>query len=592
MREERPWEEENLLDLRSRTENLLWTVSGDYDLDFQIDELLLRKSRYMAFYHAVRQGAFEKYFDVRAYEHDFAKKVYAGAEPSVLQALAALCIDSAVWKKVQGERKGVENIRRKAFEDTLKKDAGRLSHTDWGYLEACYLRYRLYGEIAEKRVQDLIEMICALEDTWSLEEVCQCLGRVYKSAYEKGFAKEWKGIRRQVKNSDEDAREYTDKEAAEEETAREDEDRPLNIFGGHVDAQDDGKRETPRARVIYLDQESTVRMKEYIEQNYGKSCLTAQEEKSFQSRMCKGVHKDCRLHITEGILHSRLENSAKAEYVKRVREENLRVLQKNQLVVRQNIQTLGNTLRRALLTRTEKETCSSEYGTVCVNKLWNLNRTRNKKLFERTFVRDNTDYAVEILIDSSGSQQGRQSLVALQAYMISEALTLAGISHKVVGFCTFGAYTILNEYRDYEDGRERNQRIFEFYGSANNRDGLAVRAAADSLDKRKEENKILIVLSDGRPNDIIAGSQNPVYGKQKKTGEEKEPYCLEFAVKDTAGEVRKLRNRNIAVLGVFAGEEEDLQAEKKIFGKDFAYIRDISDFANIVGRYLKKQIAE
>ena len=55
MREERPWEEENLLDLRSRTENLLWTVSGDYDLDFQIDELLLRKSRYMAFYHAVRQ---------------------------------------------------------------------------------------------------------------------------------------------------------------------------------------------------------------------------------------------------------------------------------------------------------------------------------------------------------------------------------------------------------------------------------------------------------------------------------------------------------------------------------------------------------
>ena len=74
----------------------------------------------------------------------------------------------------------------------------------------------------------------------------------------------------------------------------------------------------------------------------------------------------------------------------------------------------------------------------------------------------------------------------------------------------------------------------------------------------------------------------------KKT--EKEPYCLDFALRDTAGEIRRLRNRRIAVLGVFAGEEEDLSAEKKIFGKDFAYIRDLSNFANVVGRYLKKQI--
>lgn len=60
----------------------------------------------------------------------------------------------------------------------------------------------------------------------------------------------------------------------------------------------------------------------------------------------------------------------------------------------------------------------------------------------------------------------------------------------------------------------------------------------------------------------------------------------------TATEVRKLRNKRIAVLGVFAGEEEDLQAEKKIFGRDFAYIRDIGNFANVVGRYLKRQLLD
>ena len=35
---------------------------------------------------------------------------------------------------------------------------------------------------------------------------------------------------------------------------------------------------------------------------------------------------------------------------------------------------------------------------------------------------------------------------------------------------------------------------------------------------------------------------------------------------------------------------KDLAAEKKIFGKDFAYIRNISGFSPVVGRYLMKQL--
>ena len=61
----------------------------------------------------------------------------------------------------------------------------------------------------------------------------------------------------------------------------------------------------------------------------------------------------------------------------------------------------------------------------------------------------------------------------------------------------------------------------------------------------------------------MAGSQNPGYTLPGAKKPEKEPYCLDFALRDTAGEVRKLRNRKIAVLG-----------------------------ANVVGRYLRKQITE
>ena len=68
------------------------------------------------------------------------------------------------------------------------------------------------------------------------------------------------------------------------------------------------------------------------------------------------------------------------------------------------------------------------------------------------------------------------------------------------------------------------------------------------------------------------------------------PYQGNYAISDTATEVRRLRSQGVSVLGVFAGEEKDLAAEKKIFGKDFAYIRAISGFSRMVGRYLIRQL--
>lgn len=570
---------ENMME--NRLQNLLWTVSEDYNCDVKINPADLQKSPEIAFYNMVLQGAFQKYFDADFFETYIKKKIQYGAEPSVLTLISKLCIDSAVSLKICAERKGIENIRRKAFRETLKKDAFRFSHTDWDYLEYCYLEFQLYQKAVNPKLQPLLLKIAALSHTDSIKDVCKCIDEVYHTAYEKGFAEYFKGISRDtsgLKSAVEDSEETMeqDKLISEEDTA--------NIFSGHVDAQDNGKQDKSNVRILALDKQSSEHLEKYIELNYGKSILPPNEKSRLQKQMCTGIHEDCKLHITKGVLHNQTESNAKTDYVKRIQEENLHVYKKNFLITRQNILSLSNLLKRALLTRTERELCTGEYGTICPEKLWNLGRTDNTMLFKRELLQDNSDFAVEVLIDASGSQQRRQSLVALQGFIISRALSLAEIPHRVTGFCTFGSYTILNEYRDYLDNSDADENIFEFYGSANNRDGLAIRAAADSLDKQPQENKILIVLSDGNPNDIIAANS-----RQKA---EKQPYCLDFAVKDTATEVRRLRNRKISVLGVFAGEEEDLQAEKKIFGKDFAYIHDISNFANIVGHYLKKQITD
>ena len=100
----------------------------------------------------------------------------------------------------------------------------------------------------------------------------------------------------------------------------------------------------------------------------------------------------------------------------------------------------------------------------------------------------------------------------------------------------------------------------------------------------KEENKILIVLSDGKPNDVKIGkdSSRSIRGEMSYKGI--------VGIKDTAMEVRKARKRGIMVLGVFTGKEIDLEAEKKIYGKDFIYIKDIQRFSDIVSTYLKKVI--
>ena len=146
---------------------------------------------------------------------------------------------------------------------------------------------------------------------------------------------------------------------------------------------------------------------------------------------------------------------------------------------------------------------------------------------------------------------------------------------------SFWDYTILQRYRDYTDDKDMDMRTFEFRASGNNRDGLVLKAACDSLLERPEEHKILIVLSDGRPCDMSVnrpGTRRPSV------------YTGEVAVRDTTYEVRKARAAGISVLGIFAGDNEDLTVEKKIYGKDFAYIRNISNFSNVVGTYLKKQL--
>ncbi len=574
-------------EIENRIKNLCWTVSGDYSLNVKLDVESYEKSKYISLYDAIKQGAFSKYFDRNAFGLYLVKKIYYGADEQPLANLAQLAVDSAVYTKISQERKGVLEIRKKAFEDILEHNFTSMAATFPGQVKMAILQAAVQGnQRMQSRFQEAADLLAGLEESNDTMDIIRVVDQLYNKIVDPHFEKNHGDLEKILAVTMDELREFDWNDFLEEEAKEQNLEEYMNQMTNAV-TQMQEKEEEPeekkriQAKTVLVDEEAAAKMYSYIELNYGRSYLSELEQRRINHSLCRGAHADCKLYYTDGILSHMVKKNYQSEYARRSKSENLKVFGHNTRVSRRNVEILTDTLRRALTARNERDIVRSEYGTVIPSKLWKLGRTSDKKLFERELKKDNSEFAVYVLIDASGSQRRRQSLVALQGYIISEALSNVGLPHCVMGFCTFWDYTVMQRYRDYEDSREANKRIFEFHSSSNNRDGLAIRAAAASLMERQEENKVLIVLSDGRPNDIIVNRPN---------AKNPAPYGGDYAVRDTAAEVRKARAMGISVLGVFAGEDQDLQAERRIFGRDFAYIRNIMNFSNVVGTYLRRQL--
>jgi len=578
--------EESRYEIENRIRNLCWTVSGDYSLNIKLDVEAYQKSPYISLYDAVKQGAFSKYFDREAFGLYLVKKIYYGADEQALANMAQLAVDSAIYRKISRERKGVLEIRKKAFEDIMEHNFGELTATYPGQVKLAIMQAAVLGEQKmQSRFQGVVDLLAGLEEAADTMDIIRVVDSLYNQIVDPYFEKVHGTLEQVLAVTMDELKEFDWKDYLEEEALEENLEQYMSRVTNGVTKMQEPQEGEPKKRmqtkVVLVDEEAASKMYSYMELNYGRSYLTPLEQKCINHSLCRGAHADCKLYYTDGILSNMVKKNYQSEYAKRSRMENRKVYGQHMRVTRRNIEILADTLHRSLIARNEREAVRSEYGTIVPAVLWKPGRSRDKKLFERELKKDNSEFAVHVLIDASGSQRRRESLVALQGFIISEALSQVGLPHRVMGFCTFWDYTVMQRYRDYEDPREANKRIFDFHSSSNNRDGLAIRAAAASLLERPEENKILIVLSDGRPNDIVVNrpnSKNPM------------PYSGDYAVRDTASEVRKARAMGISVLGVFAGEEQDLQAERRIFGRDFAYIRNIMNFSHVVGTYLRRQL--
>lgn len=582
--------QERQIEIANRIKNLIWTVCEDYTLDARPDVEGFLRSKYIALYDGIKQGAFAKYFDKEALSLYLVKKVYLQAEEGALLEVARLCMEEAVGKRIASERKGVDSIRKKAYEYVLDHDLEHLLRHELGRLKIAYMRRVLTGEERmERTLQERIETLRELEDAADTMEVIRKIDRCYNEWVDPHFEEREGNLEKVLAVTLEELAEYNWKDFLTEEMYEENFEAYLEQMSQQMTATD--RKKEPDAETLQKGQRRVVRVTEedlkkvytYIELNFGKTYLNPLEEKRINYQLCKGIHGDCGLYFTDGILENPVKRNYQLEYAKKQRDKNKYAYYDNHRIVKRNIAILTGVLKKSMALRQECTEIISDRGDLRPERLWRVGRSRDARLFSRVLDQDSRDFVVDVLIDASGSQRVRQEKVALQAYIIMQSLSKAGIPHRVMSFCTFWDHTILQRFREYEEDESANERIFSFTTSSNNRDGLAIRAASQGLLAREEENKIMIILSDGRPYDVILNRPN---------ARNPQPYYGEYAVKDTGIEVRRLRNLGISVLGVFAGEEKDLEAEKKIFGKDFAYIRDISNFSVIVGNYLSKHLEE
>ena len=300
-------------------------------------------------------------------------------------------------------------------------------------------------------------------------------------------------------------------------------------------------------------------------------------------QLCRGIHSDCSLYYTEGVLKNPVGKYYQLSYAQKQKDKNLHAYYDQHRAVRQNISLLYQELKKAMLLQEDQSFADADHGILQPARMWKVGRSQNADLFRLEQRRNSLDFVVDILVDASGSQRPRQE--KCDTADVHSGGDLKPPAHPIP---RDELLYVLGLHDPAPDARLRRsageeQQYFEYITSSNNRDGLAVKAAGMDLLKRQEDRKLLILLSDGKPYDVLVNRPNARNPK---------PYRDDYALHDTATEVRRLRQQGVSVLGVFVGEETELMAEQKIFGKDFAYARDIRNFSHMVGSYLRRKIEE
>lgn len=557
-----------------RAVNLIWNCAGSYD--FTPDFKAYDSQGQADLYWNCIIGAVRRHYDYPELEKLFGAFMQY-EDGDVYEGLLWLGLENCVFPKESAERPALEKLRFKYAESFVDE-----------YLKGPLDDYRLYdclalahfmrvlGQTPKMSRYDL-KLLDELEFSPELDT-----GQIVERAKE--LFTRWFQISTQERKQEKKPLFSLGKKKRGAAKGRYRKfgigfaDHPSNIYGGTAAGQD---RERDEIRSKMTAQE----LREFMTGKYGLSMYPERQLAEIERKLCTGNHANCHLHFTKGEpisgkIHNGFEALQKTREASQI-QNNRRVYQENLARNRTSISKLAGKIQNSVLLHLQAASVKSNSGSIDGGQVWRAVVLDDEKVFKRQERSDMGDFSVDILLDASTSQKNRQELVSGQGYTIAQALTRCNIPCRVMSFCSMTGYTILRVFRDYTETGS-NDKIFEYVSNGCNRDGLAIRAAHHLMEQSHYEHKLLIVLSDVKPNDIM----------KIRTSREAEliAYENQAGVNDTAYEVRRARADGIAVVCVFTGEDEDLASAKQVYGRDFARIQSMDKLADTVGKLIQNQI--
>lgn len=551
-----------------RADNIIWTLSDNYalkpyDRAFIGEEASLYQNMIIgALYRFQGEALIE-------YREHLLKKVRHGDD---FAKILDICIEEHIYEKLLFERPVLENLRREYYQEVLKS-----------------FEYKKPGTVEEnlnfgnsQRVLGLVPKIPLLDmkflysivgiSTLKPEELVKAFAKLirerfhfddmvfHEEFFEEFFEKfEKRKSEGQGGDSQEDDENY-DIQSAE--------------FTGRA-AVGDVREDTGEAVEFINKNYSKKQVEKYINENFGLLSIPIDELRRLQKEVCIGMHADNHIHITRGRIRESAKKLFRPMEMQAQRERNIDYYNANIILNNRHIHKLNSLLKHELQNHSDLD-LKSDSGILVASDVWKKIYLDEDKIFSNKSDEDFDFYNVNLLIDSSASQRERQEMISSGCYVLSKALEKLDIPLRIWGFSSLRDYTVLTMYKDFHEREPHN--VFNYYASNGNRDGLAI-STLTSLIKKDAGNNLLIVVSDGKPNDCRVNANS-----LKDDGSD---YKGEPAIKDSAMQVRYARNHGIKVFGIFYGEEEEVSAMKSIYGNHFAYIKSPEHFSDIIAFYLK-----
>ena len=175
-------------------------------------------------------------------------------------------------------------------------------------------------------------------------------------------------------------------------------------------------------------------------------------------------------------------------------------------------------------------------GQIDRGSLWKY-AVNDDKMFQRRNNPHNNDYAIYIMVDGSGSMGSGKFKEAFLATMLLEEVLCDLVPLKIVMFNTNGVnidHNIVKNFSDNKKGSYSYSFLTRNHSYGANADGLSIRFGTYELLKRKERDKMLIVLSDGQPSSSLG-------------------YSGQNAINDVRNAVDFARDNNIKVFNIMFG---------------------------------------